>query len=76
MEIILLLVVVIVLDIVALRWGFNSTDSINSPEWERRKCWGFSSTHPAPGDRCREHERHPHDPLHEDIHAFLAEMRK
>lgn len=26
-----------VLDAVALRWGFDSTDSVDSPEWERRQ---------------------------------------
>jgi hypothetical protein len=35
--IILSLIGLIVLDIAALRWGFDSRDSINSAEWERRK---------------------------------------
>jgi hypothetical protein len=26
----------IVLDIASLRWGVDSTDKIDSPEWERR----------------------------------------
>jgi hypothetical protein len=34
-----LIVLVIVLDIVTLRWGFDSTDKIDSPEWERRATW-------------------------------------
>jgi hypothetical protein len=29
----------IVLDLASLRWGFDSTDSINSPEWKRRQEW-------------------------------------
>jgi len=41
MEIILLLVLLLVLGlalgIAALRWGANSTDSLNSLEWKRRE---------------------------------------
>ena len=37
--IILSLIGLIVLDIAALRWGFDSRDSINSDEWKRRKFW-------------------------------------
>jgi hypothetical protein len=33
----ILLLALIVLDIAALRWGKDSTDGIDSPEWERRK---------------------------------------
>ena len=39
MEFIILLIVVVVLGIASLRWGFDSTDDINSSEWERRKQW-------------------------------------
>jgi hypothetical protein len=35
----MLLIAVIVLDIAALRWGFDSTEDINSLEWERRQQW-------------------------------------
>lgn len=34
-----LIMLVIVLDITALRWGFDSTEKIDSPEWERRATW-------------------------------------
>jgi len=34
-----LLLIIIVLDIVALRWGHDSRDSLESTEWERRKGW-------------------------------------
>jgi len=34
-----LLIIVVVLDIVALRWGSDSTDGIDSPEWVRRQEW-------------------------------------
>ena len=30
------LMLFIVLDIAALRWGFDSTEQMESPEWERR----------------------------------------
>ena len=37
-----LLIAVLVLDIVAWRWGAHSSDWINSPEWQRRQVWpGF-----------------------------------
>lgn len=32
----LFLVLFIVVDIAAMRWGFNSTDEFDSPEWQRR----------------------------------------
>ena len=36
------LVSLIALDLTALRWGFDSSDGVNSPEWERRQQWyGF-----------------------------------
>jgi len=44
MEILLiLLVVLIVLDLASWRWGFNSTEDLDSCEWERRRHWGESS---------------------------------
>ena len=40
METLLVLtLLVIVLDIASLRWGFDSTEKIDSPEWERRAIW-------------------------------------
>lgn len=42
MEMLILLIVVVVFDVVALRWGFDSTDGIHSLEWLRRQLWyGF-----------------------------------
>ncbi|MEO8973122.1 MAG: hypothetical protein ABI406_16165 [Ktedonobacteraceae bacterium] len=35
-----LLELLIILNIAAWKWGFDSTDGINSPEWERRRSWG------------------------------------
>ena len=41
MELVLvLLLAMIVLDLAARRWGANSTEEFNSPEWDRRKDWG------------------------------------
>jgi hypothetical protein len=37
MEFIILLGVLIILNIATLRWGRDSTDGIDSPEWERRR---------------------------------------
>ena len=36
MEFLILIVAAIILDVAALHWGFESTDDIDSPEWERR----------------------------------------
>ena len=36
MEILLFLILLLALGIAALRWGANSTDRLNSPEWKRR----------------------------------------
>jgi len=42
MDIIIILVAQIALALAAFRWGVNSTDGINSTEWERRQRWyGF-----------------------------------
>jgi hypothetical protein len=38
----ILILLLIVLDIVSLRWGFDSTEKIDSPEWERRTAWHAS----------------------------------
>jgi hypothetical protein len=29
----------LLLDVAALRWGVDSTDGADSPEWERRRRW-------------------------------------
>ena len=40
--VILLIMLAVLLDISALKWGVNSVDDIDSPEWERRQRWyGF-----------------------------------
>ncbi|HEX7733569.1 MAG TPA: hypothetical protein VF458_01855 [Ktedonobacteraceae bacterium] len=36
MELYTLLLVIIVLDIAAWRWGIDSRDTLNSPEWGKR----------------------------------------
>ena len=43
METLLILIMLfIVLDIASLRWGFDSMEKIDSPEWERRIAWHAS----------------------------------
>lgn len=43
MEILLIVIMlVIALDIASLRWGVDSTEQIDSPEWERRVAWRLS----------------------------------
>jgi hypothetical protein len=38
----LLMLAFVVLAIASYQWGTNSSDGINSPEWERRQRWfGF-----------------------------------
>ncbi len=37
--VILLLMLAVLLDIAALKWGVNSVDDTDSPEWERRQRW-------------------------------------
>ena len=39
MEFLILLVILILLDIAAMRWGAISLDGPDSPEWERRQRW-------------------------------------
>ena len=38
----ILILLVIVLDIASVRWGFDSTEKIDSPEWERLAAWDAS----------------------------------
>ncbi len=42
MELILALILIMVFDMAALRWGIESGDDWCSPQWERRRNWaGF-----------------------------------
>ena len=42
MNVIIIVIALVALALAAHRWGVNSTDGINSPEWERRQRWyGF-----------------------------------
>lgn len=44
MGILLVLILLdIALDIAALRWGFDSTEKLDSPEWERRADWRWKA---------------------------------
>lgn len=37
--VIVLFMALLILDIAAIRWGTDSRDGIDSPEWERRQQW-------------------------------------
>lgn len=53
METLLILILLfIVLDLVALHWGFDSTEKLESPEWERRWMWA-ASRHEYEGNHTR-----------------------
>jgi hypothetical protein len=39
MEIILICIVMVVIALSALRWGFDSRDAVDSQEWVRRRVW-------------------------------------
>jgi hypothetical protein len=39
MDVMFILIALITLALSALRWGIDSTDDINSTEWERRQSW-------------------------------------
>jgi hypothetical protein len=40
METLLIVIVLcVVLDIASLSWGFDSTEKLDSPKWERRVSW-------------------------------------
>lgn len=36
MELLIVLLVMVAFDLVAMRWGVDSTEPISSPEWEKR----------------------------------------
>jgi hypothetical protein len=53
METLLILILLfIVLDLAALHWGFDSTEKLESPEWERRQMWA-TSHHEHEGNHTR-----------------------
>jgi hypothetical protein len=37
--VLLIFALLVAIDLAVLRWGFDSSDGINSPEWERRQRW-------------------------------------
>ena len=56
METLLIVVTLfIVLDVVALRWGFDSTEKIDSPEWERRATRHIPTKQPGPWSQSPHH---------------------
>jgi hypothetical protein len=39
MDMIVMLIILVAFGIAASKWGFDSTDGIDSQEWERRRAW-------------------------------------
>jgi hypothetical protein len=39
MELVIILLVTFVFEIAVIRWGYKSSDSWNSSEWERQQSW-------------------------------------
>lgn len=72
----ILFLLMIVLDLVALRWGFDSTEKLESPEWERRQMWAASHhEHEGKHTRTRRLESNGHLParkLPRQQHACLS----
>jgi hypothetical protein len=48
MEAIIFLFALLVLSLATLRWGFDSRDRFDSPEWERRHNWPSLPAHHGP----------------------------
>jgi hypothetical protein len=36
MELLIVILIMVAFDLVVMRWGFDSTEPMNSPEWEKR----------------------------------------
>ena len=45
MELLIVLVIMVALAIASMRWGFDSTEPMNSPEWEKRLAPPFVGHH-------------------------------
>lgn len=45
MFIIFLITFLIILDFAALRWGIDSTEGMQSCEWEKRMLWSYEHLH-------------------------------
>jgi hypothetical protein len=44
MELLLIVAVLVLLSFAATRWGTDSREGVNDPEWDRRKAWrGYSA---------------------------------
>jgi hypothetical protein len=42
MDMMIVVLILAALDIAAMKWGFNSSDGIDSQEWVKRRAWnGF-----------------------------------
>ena len=48
MEAIIFIVVLVAFSLATWRWGFDSRDRFDSPEWERRRSWRSHRLHIGP----------------------------
>ena len=39
MDMMIVVLILVAIDIAAMKWGFNSSDGIDSQEWARRRAW-------------------------------------
>lgn len=45
MELLIVLLIMALFALAALRWGYDSTEPIDSPEWEKRLVFPFEGHH-------------------------------
>jgi hypothetical protein len=69
---IVLLVSVLVFEIAAMRWGYDSRDKLESKEWERRCEQVWSKGHLAVQPIKREQPRNVTRPSLNHAHAFQS----
>ncbi len=68
------LMLFIVLDIAALRWGFDSTEQMESPEWERRWTWRTAtSEHEVRNTMTQRRDSNGHTPLSRPVYRRVSE---
>jgi hypothetical protein len=72
MELLIVLVMMVLFALAALRWGYDSTEPVNSPEWEKRLAPPFVLQYPETG---RERKGVPADSCDRSIIPELEEVK-
>jgi hypothetical protein len=49
MELLIVLLIMVLFALAAMRWGYDSTEPVNSPEWEKRLAPPFVLQYPQAG---------------------------